>query len=60
MLGRVDLVMRHSLALGQSPGEVSKQDIEVNKFNVIGDDGGVVEAVAIHHSDVCCNKAASV
>ncbi len=32
---------------------MSKKDVEVNN-------GGVDEAFTIHHSDVCCNKAASV
>ncbi len=59
-LGMVDLEMRHSLAQGQSPEEVSKQDVEVNKFHVLWDDGRVDEAFAINHSDVCCNKAALV
>ncbi len=36
-----------------------KQDVEVNKVQV-GDDGGLNEAIAIQHSDVCCNQAASV
>ena len=40
VLGRVDLEMLHSLALGQSREEVSKQDVEMNKFHVLRDDGG--------------------
>ena len=61
VLGRVDLDSGNAKCqeLGQSPKEVSKQDVEVNKFYVVGDDGGFDEAFAIHRSDVCCNKAAS-
>ena len=40
VLGSVDLVMRHCLAPGQIPEEVSKQDVEVNKVHVVRDDGG--------------------
>ena len=60
MLGWVDHAMRHCLALGQSLEEVSEQDVEVNKFHVVGDDGGVDASFTIHQSDVCCTKVVSV